>query len=105
MNRIQRAVLLVGAILVMLQGVFPPWGYRNGPYVERAGYAPIWSPPTREPRVFNPFNSVAGSYSVDYVEIDFSRVGLTLATTILVCVGLVLAFKNRTDRPASAPEA
>ncbi|MBA3993678.1 MAG: hypothetical protein C0469_09135 [Cyanobacteria bacterium DS2.3.42] len=47
MNKQQQLILLVGLVLVIAMGLYPPWVHVDEDKVTHAmGYAPIWSPPT-----------------------------------------------------------
>ena len=94
LNAIQRRIILVGILMIILMGLFPPWKYTFQSSIshseEPAGYRFIASPPSR--RVSN---------SMHGVKIDATRLLIQWAMTILASVFGVLVAQNRKDEQNS----
>ncbi|MCC7531418.1 MAG: hypothetical protein IT342_23145 [Candidatus Melainabacteria bacterium] len=47
MNKNQQLIILIGLLVTLAMGIYPPWVHVDEDKVTHAmGYAPIWKPPT-----------------------------------------------------------
>ena len=87
MNKKQKYILLVGILIFVLMGLFPPWNFsfKGSVVVTRTGpYAFIFSPPTYKP------------YGVEGApRIDTSRLMVQGAIVVGVCCGLFFFLKDK----------
>lgn len=82
MNRKQKIIIGVGAVIVLTMGLFPPWVITHGPDIllGTGTYAPIFNPPQY--------------YGKWYYTIDATRLLIQWGMVIMTVVGLVLILKK-----------
>ena len=91
MNSAQRAVILLGVLLTIITGLYPPWIHTlnvtiGGDSVQReefAGYSWFLDPPSVDPGASQPFNPHFWT-----TRIDIKRLALQGATICLAVGGL-----------------
>jgi hypothetical protein len=91
-NAKQRAARWIGLFILLLVGVFPPWkgSYSaDGTQVStRAGYHPIWNPPSSEQDV--PDNATALAYQV-----DLKRIAVQFAVVLFLINGGYFLLRSK----------
>jgi hypothetical protein len=87
MNKMQKRIVIAGALIVILMGLIPPWTYTYSHSTPNpAGYALIIAPPSPGARV------EGASFRADGVELDFKRLLVQwVITGIATGIGFALA--------------
>jgi hypothetical protein len=109
MNRKQSAVILIGAVVLVLMGLFPPWRYTEKRYyhlprhliqvTESQHYRFVFADPSRR-------GAATGSYLAGYeitdmsVRMDATRLVAQWAVVVITAGALVFALRTK---PARSP--
>ncbi|MCK4820477.1 hypothetical protein KA005_32230, partial [bacterium] len=97
LNEYQKKAIWVGAVIILLMGLFPPWTYTfksASVYSEKpTGYAFLFWPPPPE----------KSSY-LHGVRLDFNRLFLQWFMVAGACVGLLLWLKTTTEDRSTKPQ-
>ena len=98
MNKKQKAVILIGVVIILVMGIFPPWIYvyhravsMSGKGVDifsekSAGYVLVFKPPPPE-KESEPYG----------IRLDSNRLLAQWAMVILAVIGLTLVFQKRKE--------
>lgn len=106
MNKKQKAVLLIGAAIVILMGLFPPWYYhviinyeQRIPFTTRGeyDYGFIFNPP---PVKYDLEDEIPDKNALQYINvhvaptIDFGRLFVQWVTVIIAASSLIFIMKD-----------
>ncbi len=98
MHKTQKFIVLVGIILIILMGVYPPWLYIDEGKIEHPmGYAPIWRPPIE--RHHNTAELFGVKLQLDFQDktantIDLFRLFMQIAVLSAVTGGAVVLLRR-----------
>jgi hypothetical protein len=115
MNKLQKAVILTGAILILIMGLFPPWFHtmseKGFPKEERASiYSPIYKPPHHPEaktlvellRLYDKPDRDTIKQFMEYIDrrrwgvrLDISRLLIQWAMVAIVAAGLFLIMGDK----------
>jgi hypothetical protein len=98
MNKNQKKVIIVGLVLIVLMGLFPPWIHTfnvKAVNIERAGnYGFMFSPPPPERNLSFLNEKLWG------VRLDVSRLLIQWILVVVIVCGLVVLLKKDNVREA-----
>ncbi len=93
MNTTQKAVLLVGLMVLVGMFLYPPWMITLSGGEFYYGYAPLWHSPLREPETAFDFFTRAGSPSLPRSTREHINYSRLLLQWFLVSVGMGVLYK------------
>lgn len=101
---LSRLILIVGALLIVFMGLFPPWHYTYKWYDDRnvfvqqrsAGYSFILFPPVPEPEKWKTLTSVS---------IESRSLAAEMATVVLACGLLAFGLRSKPPRQNDSSES
>ena len=98
-NRTQRVVILIGLLVIILMGAFPPW---LGRFVETekervgpAGYHWLLAPPAYTERWYDPGHGLSHRAPMRLIQIHTGQLCAQLAVAAALTTVLVLALRSR----------
>ncbi len=97
MNSANKAIVLIGGIVLLGLFLFPPWNETNGQYVKQLGHHFLFSKPEPVPVECYLVGCVTAPASYFYVVLDRRPWFETLLTVAVVASILVLLLRRRAD--------
>jgi hypothetical protein len=98
MRNTQQTIVLVGILLIVLMGLYPPWIYVDDSKVAHPmGYAPIWKPPVKSQHDSVDLFGIKLQLKVETQTantIDLSRLLIQIAILSAVTCGAVVLLKR-----------